>query len=149
MGANATCDTLTLGATPQSSGTYGSTASLATTQNDTYFDSYATGVLTVGSGQRASSELGSTMELPNNFDVKVLGNPSTSIFRLKIESNNFDEKVTLKIADINGRIVEVKQNLYAGAIFELGMDYKAGSYFLEAIQGGQRKVIKLFKVVKN
>jgi autotransporter-associated beta strand protein len=149
MGANATCDTLMLGATPQSSGTYGSTASLATTQNDTYFDSYATGVLTVGSGQRASSELGSTMELPNNFDVKVLGNPSTSIFRLKIESNNFDEKVTLKIADINGRIVEVKQNLYAGAIFELGMDYKAGSYFLEAIQGGQRKVIKLFKVVKN
>jgi hypothetical protein len=99
--------------------------------------------------ERTSSELGSAQELPNNFDVKVLGNPSTSMFVLKIESNNFDEKVTLKIVDISGRIVEVKQNLYVGAMVELGMDYKAGSYFVEAIQGEQSKVIKLFKVVKN
>jgi autotransporter-associated beta strand protein len=155
LNADATCNTLTLGATPQIPGTYGSTASLATTQDDTYFNEFGPGVLTVSSSlvnspvERTSSELGSAQELPNNFDVKVLGNPSTSMFVLKIESNNFDEKVTLKIVDISGRIVEVKQNLYVGAMVELGMDYKAGSYFVEAIQGEQSKVIKLFKVVKN
>jgi fibronectin-binding autotransporter adhesin len=150
LNADASCNKLFYGATAQASGTYGSTSSSASNQDNTYFS--GTKVLTVSNSlvnnspvERASSELGSAQELPNNFDVKVLGNPSTSMFILKIESNNFDEKVTLKIVDISGRIVEVKQNLYAGAMVELGMDYKAGSYFVEAIQGEQRKVIKLFK----
>jgi autotransporter-associated beta strand protein len=47
--ANAACSTLTLGATPQTAGTYGSTASSATTKNDTFFDVSGTGVLTVSS----------------------------------------------------------------------------------------------------
>ena len=44
---NATCNALTLGATLQSAGTYGSTASSATTKNDAFFNVANTGVLTV------------------------------------------------------------------------------------------------------
>jgi hypothetical protein len=44
---NATCNTLTLGATLQTAGTYGSTASSATTTNNAVFDVTYSGVLTV------------------------------------------------------------------------------------------------------
>lgn len=44
---NATCNALTLGNTLQSAGTYGSTASSATTKNDAFFNVANTGVLTV------------------------------------------------------------------------------------------------------
>ena len=47
---NATCKTLTLGATLQAAGTYGSTASSATTKNNTFFEAPLTGVLTATSG---------------------------------------------------------------------------------------------------
>jgi hypothetical protein len=47
LAQNATCNTLTLGATLQSAGTYGSTASSATTKNNAVFDVTYSGVLTV------------------------------------------------------------------------------------------------------
>jgi hypothetical protein len=148
MGANATCNKLTFGTTAQSSGTYGSTASTATTKNDTYFDVNGTSRLTVTSSEPFggnSSNTGFDQELPGSLDVQVFGNPSTSLFTLKIQSNNTDEKISLKIADLTGRIVETKHNLSAGEMVEFGMDYKVGSYFVEAIQGEQRKVIRLVK----
>jgi hypothetical protein len=85
----------------------------------------------------------------DRFDVKVLGNPSTTKFTLKLESSNFNDKITLKIVDISGRIMEVKQNLYSGQVVEFGTDYKVGSYFVEAVQGDQRKVIKLIKASRD
>jgi fibronectin-binding autotransporter adhesin len=148
MGANATSSTLTFGTTAQNSGTYGSTASTATTKNDTYFDVYGTSRLTVTSSEPFggnSSNTGFDQELPGSLDVQVFGNPSTSMFTLKIQSNNSDEKVSLKIADLTGRIVETKHNISAGEMVEFGMGYKVGSYFVEAIQGEQRKVIRLVK----
>ncbi|HEX4958560.1 MAG TPA: HYR domain-containing protein [Lacibacter sp.] len=91
------------------------------------------------------------LELPitNRFDVKVFGNPSTTKFTLKVESSNLNEKITLKIVDVSGRIVEVKQNVYAGQLVEFGTDYKVGSYFVEAVQGDQRKIIKLIKAARE
>jgi autotransporter-associated beta strand protein len=50
LAQNATCKTLTLGATLQAAGTYGSTASSATTKNNTFFEVTLTGVLTATSG---------------------------------------------------------------------------------------------------
>ncbi len=146
LNADASCNKLLYGATAQASGTYGSTSSSASNQNNTYFS--GTGALTVISSEPFggnSSNTGFDQELPGSLDVQVFGNPSTSLFTLKIQSNNTDEKVSLKIADLTGRIVETKHNLSAGEMVEFGMDYKVGSYFVEAIQGEQRKVIRLVK----
>jgi hypothetical protein len=137
---------LLYGATAQASGTYGSTSSSASNQNNTYFS--GTGALTVISNEPFggnSFNTGSNQELPNSLDVQVLGNPSTNMFTLKIQSNITEEKISLKIVDLSGRIVEVKQNLEAGEMVELGMNYKVGIYLVEAIQGKQRNVIRLVK----
>jgi autotransporter-associated beta strand protein len=50
LAQNASCNALTLGTTLQTAGTYGSTASSATTKNDVVFDVTYSGVLTVNSG---------------------------------------------------------------------------------------------------
>jgi hypothetical protein len=146
LNADASCNKLLYGATAQASGTYGSTSSSASNQNNTYFS--GTGALTVISNEPFggnSFNTGSNQELPNSLDVQVLGNPSTNMFTLKIQSNITEEKISLKIVDLSGRIVEVKQNLEAGEMVELGMNYKVGIYLVEAIQGKQRNVIRLVK----
>lgn len=84
-----------------------------------------------------------------NFNVKVLGNPTFSYFKLKLESNKVNEKITMRIVDVNGRLIEVKQNLLSGQLIELGSRYNQGVYFAEVIQGDQRKVVKLIKIAQD
>ena len=79
------------------------------------------------------------------FDVKVMNNPTLTTFKLKLESSNISTMIAVKVIDMNGRIVEVKQNLTAGQIVELGVKYVQGSYFVEVTQGVERKVLKLIK----
>ena len=79
------------------------------------------------------------------FDVKVINNPSFNIFRLKLESSDIKSFFTLKVVDALGRLVEVKQNLIAGQVTEIGSKYVQGSYFAEVTQGTQRKVLTLIK----
>ncbi|RXK57822.1 HYR domain-containing protein [Lacibacter luteus] len=83
------------------------------------------------------------------FNVKVLGNPSLSSFRLQLQSSDKQQKITVKIVDVNGRIVEVKENLYAGQVIEVGSKYTQGTYFAEVMQGTNRKVVKLIKIARE
>ncbi|MBY0477471.1 MAG: T9SS type A sorting domain-containing protein, partial [Chitinophagaceae bacterium] len=83
------------------------------------------------------------------FNVKVFGNPTLSTFKLQLQSSNTTEKITVKVYDINGRVVELRQQLLAGQMIELGSAYKQGTYFAEVIQGDQRKVVKLIKTAQN
>jgi hypothetical protein len=86
---------------------------------------------------------------PQDFNVKVLGNPSLTTFRLQLQSNNMQEKFTVKVVDVNGRLIEVQQNLYAGQVIELGSKYTQGTYFAEVMQGTNRKVVKLVKISRD
>ncbi len=83
------------------------------------------------------------------FNVKVFGNPTLSTFKLQLQSSNTTEKITLKVYDINGRVVELRQQLLAGQMIELGSAYKQGTYFAEITQGDQRKVVKLIKTAQD
>jgi hypothetical protein len=85
----------------------------------------------------------------DRFNVKVLGNPSFSTFRLKLESNDMVGKITVKVVDVNGRLMEVQQNLNAGQVIEIGRKYNQGTYFAEVMQGEQRKVVKLIKIAQD
>ena len=86
---------------------------------------------------------------PQEFGVKVIGNPSITTFRLQLQSNNMQEKFTVKVVDLNGRLIEVQQNLYAGQVIELGSKYTQGTYFAEVMQGTNRKVVKLIKIGRD
>jgi hypothetical protein len=48
---------------------------------------------------------------------------------------------------MNGRTVQVIQNLATGQTVQLGSEYRPGIYFVEMLQGNQRKQVKLLKAI--
>ncbi len=78
------------------------------------------------------------------FNVIVFPNPSIAEFTVKVISNS-NEKIQVRILDNTGRVRFTEMNFANGSTRIMGMDLAAGVYYLEAIQGSQRKVIKLVK----
>jgi len=82
---------------------------------------------------------------PGTFDVKVMGNPTTDRFTIRMTGGDLNTKITLRVTDINGRLIEVRENLYSGQLFQFGNNYAQGVYFAEVTQGDERRVIRLVK----
>jgi hypothetical protein len=74
----------------------------------------------------------------------VFPNPSTSHFELIIHGDN-KNPVTIKVTDVSGRVVEQHEKVSATTILKIGRKLNAGTYFVEAIQGEQRKFVKIIK----
>jgi hypothetical protein len=79
------------------------------------------------------------------FNLTAFPNPSASYFNVKLESSNATERITLRVIDLQGRVVRLMQNLTAGQTVQLGSEYRPGVYFVEMIQGGNRKQLQLIK----
>jgi hypothetical protein len=80
------------------------------------------------------------------FDLRVLSNPTTHHFGLQFFSADKTTRMTLRIMDINGRVVEQYDQLRDGQNLIIGNEYYQGVYFAELIQGDQRKVVRLMKL---
>jgi hypothetical protein len=80
-----------------------------------------------------------------SFGLTAYPNPSSTHFTLRIQSTKTKDKVSLRIMDLDGRPVEQKNNLIPGQVVLLGDNYRAGIYFVEVIQGTERKMLKLIK----
>lgn len=84
-------------------------------------------------------------ETVNAIEVKVLPNPSSDYFTLKISSKN-QSPVQLRITDASGRAMETRNNLNGNSTVQVGHRLNPGSYFAEVIQGSERKVVQLIKI---
>jgi N-acetylneuraminic acid mutarotase len=84
--------------------------------------------------------------LVGELTIIVNPNPSINHFTFKIESNNPEQKVSVRILDLLGRQLETRDNLSANQTLQIGNNYKAGVYIAEIIQGNQRRVIRLVKL---
>lgn len=82
------------------------------------------------------------------FTVRVAPNPSLNYFRVAIEANNLLEKAELRVVDMFGRVVEAKKGLDINKVVTIGGNLQPGNYIVEVIQGGNRKTLKLLKVLK-
>lgn len=80
----------------------------------------------------------------NQFDVLVSPNPSPTDFKLVVTGTGI-EPVQIKIMDGTGRLLTVMKNS-TGTLFTVGKDYQAGTYFVQVIQGQNKKVVKLVKL---
>lgn len=80
----------------------------------------------------------------NNLQVSVMGNPSTSDFKLNFQSKS-SEMLSLRIMDATGKTILNQAGIQPNSILSVGNDFGKGVYFVEIRQGTQRKVIKILK----
>jgi len=72
-------------------------------------------------------------------------NPSSNYFNIATQSSS-EKPVTIKISDIQGRVVMVKANLPANTVVQIGAGLARGIYLAECTQGNERVVLKLIKL---
>ena len=78
------------------------------------------------------------------WSVKVSPNPSVNRFVVTTRSNS-EERITISIVDVLGRVTERRTGLAANGTIELGQQLKAGVYFIEVSQGSRKERIKVVK----
>jgi hypothetical protein len=81
----------------------------------------------------------------SGLSVRVLNNPSRDHFTLNIQTNSLD-KMTFRLIDIYGRVIESKLNLTGSQVLQIGSNLNAGTYQVELQQGKQRTQLKLVKI---
>jgi len=79
------------------------------------------------------------------FTVQVMGNPSTSFFTLKLQSQR-SQAIQLRVTDATGRMVDSRANNQPNSTIQIGHNYAPGTYFVELMQGVDRKVVQLMKI---
>lgn len=76
--------------------------------------------------------------------VKVLPNPSTTSFSLKL-SGQTGSTIQIKVFDLAGRMIETKQLKQTNQTLQIGSAYKPGTYILEVVEGTQKQTLRLVK----
>jgi hypothetical protein len=81
----------------------------------------------------------------NGLKVTASPNPSPDQFHIVLQSKS-DAVLSLKVVDLAGRIVEVREGIAANTTLEIGSTWRAGIYFVDVVQGDQKLRLKLVKL---
>lgn len=84
-------------------------------------------------------------EMNEELRLTVMGNPSKTLFTVKIESKH-NQPVQIRVFDMYGRTVEAKANQLPNSNVQFGQNLNTGTYYAEFTQGSRRKVVQLMKV---
>ncbi|WP_164972756.1 T9SS type A sorting domain-containing protein [Lacibacter luteus] len=103
-------------------------------------------IITAKSGSDELENERLSIKLVDELTASVYPNPASSYFNVLVNSNDVNERIILQVYDLNGRLVEVKNNVSNESIIRLGDLYKAGVYYVKVIQGKQHKELKLVKL---
>lgn len=99
----------------------------------------------IGSCSSSHREVsGDAVERREIFDAKALPNPSSTNFTI-VTSSSSTEKISLRVIDGYGRLVEKREGIAPGSSIQLGALYRPGYYFVEVTQGDNRQQLKLIK----
>jgi hypothetical protein len=97
-----------------------------------------------GGGDRKDGMVQEVTGNSGGLGVKVLPNPSPSHFTLQVSSSQSSGRITLRMLDGVGRLVETKI-IAAGSQLQVGHKYRPGTYFAEVVQGSEKVTLKLVK----
>jgi hypothetical protein len=87
---------------------------------------------------------GEVVNQANELRVKVYPNPSSSYFIIQVDSKN-TEPVTVRILDMNGRLMSAQTKQLKTGNITVGADLPQGIYIAEIKQGKNIKTSKLVK----
>ena len=83
--------------------------------------------------------------LADGLQVKVMPNPSSTNFRIIVNSNDLKEPVKLFVTDMLGRVIETRIT-NAGQTITIGNKYISGTYAVRIMQGRKTKQLTLIKL---
>jgi hypothetical protein len=81
---------------------------------------------------------------PEQLSVTARPNPSESYFTLEVKSGD-SHPVTVRILDLLGRLVDIRSNVTTNSTLNLGHAYRPGIYYVEVLQGKEKRMLKLVK----
>jgi len=81
----------------------------------------------------------------NNLKVIAGPNPSRNYFTLSVITKKSDP-MTVTIMDNFGKVMEKHERVNAAGVLRFGDKLKTGLYFVEVMQGGERKTITVLKI---
>lgn len=81
-----------------------------------------------------------------NTIIQVLPNPSRNYFTVNIKTANSVDKISVRLFDAAGKLVETRNNIAGSQVLRIGNNLKAGIYFAEIKQGSSARQIKLVKL---
>ena len=82
--------------------------------------------------------------IENNFEYKPLVYPNPTVGNFSIDLGIIYNNVSITLTDINGRIIQFKNNLY-GRFFDLEIYNSSGMYLLIVESGKNKAVIRIIK----
>ncbi len=103
------------------------------------------GIMTRSSGSNIQPEVTKAQVKDGLFDVKVLGNPTSTSFIMNVITSS-DEKISMRVFDAQGRLIEERQGLQPMETLRVGERYINGMYMAEIRQGKNRKTVRLVKM---
>lgn len=101
-------------------------------------DCTGAGSISISRGDLREQEEGS-------LKLKATPNPSNNFFTIKIQGKSSSGRLSLKVFDLSGRLIELKHNLSTGQTIQLGHGYRAGTYIIEISQGIEKVRVKVVK----
>ena len=81
-----------------------------------------------------------------NVFIKASPNPTKNYFSLTLVSSNMTDRISLRVFDLQGRIVESHNRLKSGQTIQVAGSLRPGTYLIETIQGTDRKTQKVIKL---
>ena len=76
--------------------------------------------------------------------VQAISNPAPDFFTL-VTRSNMPNTIVLRVFNVLGKVVEVRNNVAVNTTLQLGQSYRPGMYYAELMQANERVVIKLIK----
>jgi uncharacterized delta-60 repeat protein len=80
--------------------------------------------------------------------IQASPNPAAAAFTIQLQSTNYKQPASVRVYDVSGKLLEERKNISIGQSLPLGDQYKAGTYIIEAVQGGQSVQTKVIKTGK-
>jgi hypothetical protein len=86
------------------------------------------------------------IDLVKEFTVNASPNPAKGSFVLQFNSDDANTGAIVRVIDATGKVIETFRNILPGKSVRFGELYSGGSYYVEVVQGSNRKVLQLLKV---
>ena len=106
----------------------------------------STGTITTESTPNKNAVVETAEKMDLVLSVIAFPNPSSNGFTIQTKSGVVNSKITMQLFDQLGRPMAKYDHVVPGSTIIVGEGFKPGVYYLDVIQGSQRRQLKLVKL---